>query len=466
MGKTFFSNYGFRILLVVVFMLSFIWMGTKRTLLSNSNNVTDWLPESFLETQEYNWFLEHFPFESFVVVSWEGCTLDDSRVEVFAQKLVPGQTEDNMDSWMTDSAKLTAEFFVPEMDLEADVNEDLPKTPVNGETEELRNDETEQPADPPAPTHYFKSVLTGPRLLRFLMEKYGPDSPFKLLTEEQILDRLNGVLIGPDRTAADGSPLPIGKYKTAMIITLNKPANEKELRVVLDTIRKIGIDSGVQPPPKKDNRRLGTRFFSAIGLFLYDVVIGLPYENNGITMGGPPVDNVAIGYEGERTLYRLAGICAAIGLGISLACFRSLRLTMFVFWTSILAAGISLAMVWLTGSRCDAIMLSMPALIYVLSMSGAVHIINYYHEAIRESGLPGAAEKAISLAWYPCFFAAFTTAIGLGSAFDSDYQIRHLLRSRRDAHAHFVVSVFAFAVAFFPIHKICRGGCRKRLHTN
>ncbi len=411
MGKTFFSDYGFRIIFIVVFLLSFIWMGTKRTLMSNTNNVADWLPETFTETQEYKWFLEHFPFESFVVVSWEGCTLDDPRLEMFAQKLVPGQTIDNMTSWMSNVSQLAVELDLQDDDsVRIKPGEDASGDPVS---EEAQNTDA-------LPTHYFKNVLTGPRLRRFLQDRYGPKSANPMLSEEQILDRLNGVLIGPDRTAPDGTPLPVGKYKTAMIITLNKPANEKELRVVLETIRRIGMECDVEPSPKPDVRPIATRIASAVGTFLYDIAFGIPYDNTGrLTMGGPPVDNVAIGYEGERTLYRLAGICAAIGLTISMICFRSMRLTMFVFWTAILAAGISLAMVSLTGSRCDAIMLSMPALVYVLAMSGAIHIVNYYHEAIREKGLPGAAEKSIALAWYPCFVASLTTAIGLGSLYFS-----------------------------------------------
>lgn len=417
MSKTFFSDYGFRILLVVVFMLSFIWMGTKRTLMSNSNNVADWLPETFAETQQYKWYLEHFPYESFVVVSWDGCTMDDDRLEMFAQKLVPGQTIDNMSDWMSGGvAQLKAELSINR-------KENADKTPdENGKIEENAEGNKEAsataPSDSSVPdrTQYFKSVLTGQRLRRLFDDRYGEESQSPL-SERQIMKRLDGLLIGPQRTAADGSPLPPEKYRTAMIITLNKPKNEKELRKVLATIHDIARECGVNPTPESDNRPFAAKAFGAVKTFLYDLTVGIPYEIKGIVMGGPPVDNVAIGYEGERTLYRLAGVCAFLGLAISMCCLRSLRLTMFVFWTSILAAGVSLAMVTLTGSRCDAIMLSMPALMYVLAMSGAIHIINYYHDTIKEIGLKGAAERAISMAWYPCFMASFTTAIGLGSLY-------------------------------------------------
>ncbi|MBQ4202518.1 MAG: MMPL family transporter, partial [Thermoguttaceae bacterium] len=138
---------------------------------------------------------------------------------------------------------------------------------------------------------------------------------------------------------------------------------------------------------------------------------------DGVILGGPPVDNVALDQEGQRTLYRLAGVCALIGLTIAFICLRSVRLTLFVFWIAALSAGVALAIVSLTGGTCDSILLSMPALVYVLGMSGAVHLINYYHDAIREKGLEGATERAVRHAFTPCFFAQLTTALGLGSLF-------------------------------------------------
>ena len=95
MKTDFFKENAFRIIFVVFFLLAFVWMGTKQTILSNSNSAADWLPTQFQQTRDYNWYLSNFPFESYVVVSWEGCELGDDRIELFAQKLVPQQTIDN-----------------------------------------------------------------------------------------------------------------------------------------------------------------------------------------------------------------------------------------------------------------------------------------------------------------------------------------------------------------------------------
>jgi predicted RND superfamily exporter protein len=55
----------------------------------------------------------------------------------------------------------------------------------------------------------------------------------------------------------------------------------------------------------------------------------------------------------------------------------------------------------------------MPSLIYVLGLSGAVHIVNYYREEAQRYGAAGAPERALRHGWWPCTIAAFTTALGL-----------------------------------------------------
>ena len=57
--------------------------------MSNDNNVHDWLPTTYDETKDFSWFQEHFDNETFVLMSWDGCTLEDPRLELFAKKVVP-----------------------------------------------------------------------------------------------------------------------------------------------------------------------------------------------------------------------------------------------------------------------------------------------------------------------------------------------------------------------------------------
>ena len=361
MSQSLFARRGFLIVLVMVFLCPFVLRGTRLALKSNRNDVRDWLPEEFEETATHRWFRSHFPHERFILVSWDGCTLDDRRLEFFAKKLEALGKEPAAGGGGIPATSMTAASLAP------------------GEKDKGNGDNGEKPEKP---KRLFKDVLTGTRLVERLQAAY-PD-----LAEEDVLARLEGSLIGEDHD------------RTCLVATLSPGVRHEDLRPTLDTIRRIAADE-----------------------------CSIPAET--LRLGGPPVDNVAIDVEGERTLLRLALLSAAVGLGISWLCFRSVRLTALVFWCAILAAGFGLASVfWLdflvtglglvsgdwTYGSVDAVLLSMPSLVFVLALSGAIHIVNYYHDAIHEkAGLEGAPDRALRHAWYPCTIAALTTAVGLGS---------------------------------------------------
>ncbi|MCO8124383.1 MMPL family transporter [Stieleria sp. TO1_6] len=139
-----------------------------------------------------------------------------------------------------------------------------------------------------------------------------------------------------------------------------------------------------------------------------------------LRLGGPPVDNIAIDEEGTITLVRLVGYSILVGALLSYCCFGSLKITLMVFIVGGSAAMLSMAFVNWTGGHVDAILMSMPSLVYVLGLSGAIHVINYYRDEVRQSGRSGAAGRAIRHAFFPCSLAALTTAIGLGSLYISN----------------------------------------------
>ncbi|MDO5308599.1 MAG: MMPL family transporter [Planctomycetia bacterium] len=423
MKKDFFKDYSFRIVAVVVFLLAFVWMGTKQTILSNSNSVEDWLPAQYQQTRDYRWYLKLFPFESYVVVSWDGCELDDDRIELFAQKLVPEQTIDNF-SLVPPSAGFKADLQLDQApDQAAEELKDAVGSAPNASTQALLDasgaDLPENATTEHNAPSYFKSVMTGPRLVRLLSQAYEKierkpqissgatrDDQDNAELDQKIREKLKGTLIGPD-----------GK-STAMIITLNNGARDgKSLQKVLNRIRELSVESGLPDVSKIQTGSFAAQMVKSFNEMVDEIAHGRKVRMDGVILGGPPVDNVALDQEGERTLYRLAGVCAVIGVVIAFICLRSIRLTLFVFWIAALSAGVALAIVSLTGGTCDSILLSMPALVYVLGMSGAVHLINYYHDAIREHGLNGATERAVLHAFTPCFFAQLTTALGLGSLF-------------------------------------------------
>jgi predicted RND superfamily exporter protein len=146
----------------------------------------------------------------------------------------------------------------------------------------------------------------------------------------------------------------------------------------------------------------------------------LGLSRDRVKMGGPPVDNVAISVEGERTLIRLFIPAGIVGLSLAYWCLRSVRLTTMVFGTAIYAAMVCLAMVFFSGYSMNAILLTMPAVVYVAGVSGAIHFANYYRDSAVEAGVEGAPARAVQHAWLPCILSAGTTAAGLFSLYTSE----------------------------------------------
>ena len=110
-------------------------------------------------------------------------------------------------------------------------------------------------------------------------------------------------------------------------------------------------------------------------------------------MGGPPVDNVAISTEGEKTLMRLFIPAGIVGISLAFWCLRSVRLTTMVFAAALYAGAVSLSLVWYSGGTMNAILLTMPAVVYVAGISGAIHFANYYRDSVVEGGIEGAPAR-------------------------------------------------------------------------
>jgi uncharacterized protein len=238
--------------------------------------------------------------------------------------------------------------------------------------------ETVDPTDTDAveAKKYFKSVSTGRQLLDQLTTGTHP------LSYADAVERLKGSVLGPD-----------GR-QTCVIVSLD-PETTVKLKPILGHGQTRIFRPNVLPGVLR-------RLIERVGIADHD-----------LHLGGPPVDNISIDEEGERTLVRLAGLSGLLGLGLAWWSLRSVVLTLIVFGCSVTSAAASLGLIWATGETVDAIVLSMPSLVYVLSISGAVHFINYYKDAVEEAGLWGATERAVIHALKPAVLCSTTTALGL-----------------------------------------------------
>ena len=212
----------------------------------------------------------------------------------------------------------------------------------------------------------FRSVMTGPELLDGLM------AGSLKLSREDALRRLEGSLVGPD-------------LKTTALVAQISATGAADRSAALATIEELAqAHAGVSPQE--------------------------------LRLGGPTVDSVALDVESERSRNLLTAISVVLALLLAWRCLRHVRLVVIVFAVALLCAGGSLALVHFTGGTMNLVLIMMPTLIYVLSISGAVHLANYYREAVAEGADPTEApSRAVAAAGWPCTIAAVTTAIGLGS---------------------------------------------------
>ena len=361
--KTLGQPHYFLLAMAFAFIVALMPRGARRALESNTNKAEDWLPPNYSESVDLQWFRDYFFGEQFALVSWDGCTLGEyEKLNRLARRLVPSEAE-------------------------------LTKAMSASESNLAKSQEAKQRS------LWYKHVLTGPEVLEELT------SPPLSLDYNDAVKRVEGALVGPPKRDAEGNSLGNESRTTCIIVFLSNEATKtnREMRAAIEHISTIASTECAIDP---------------------DV----------IHMGGPPVDNITIDVEGERTLMRLAWLSGIVGLSLSFWCFRSFKLTGIVFTVGVLSAGMSLAIVFYFGileraiagldtprlGTVDAILMSMPAVVYVLGLSGAIHIVNYYRDARRDSGLHNAAETAVKYGWGPCTLAAFTTAVGLGSLYTSD----------------------------------------------
>jgi predicted RND superfamily exporter protein len=328
-GPNLYQRYSVGIMAVLVFLLPLVVVGAIRAKGNNRNDVKGWLPLEYPETQTYRFFRQNFAGEEFILVSWDGCTMADPRLEILAKKLIPPPQE----AWRID-----------------------------------------RPA-------YFKAAQTGPRAV----DRMSGD-PLKLDPSEAV-DRLEGALIGPppagsEETAAGKDDF--ANRQTCLVLTLADTARAN-LHAAIDEIRKVAT-------------------------------MELNIPEHQIHMGGPPVDNVSIDKAGQTSVTILFGLSLVVGFFVSWWSLKSKALVAMVLASGVYSMFASLAVVWYSGYPVDAILLTMPSLVYVATTSGAIHLANYYRDQLAETGVQeGAAGRAVHHALLPLSLATGTTAIGLAT---------------------------------------------------
>lgn len=273
---------------------------------SNTEDVTEWLPDDSEAREDLEFFESRFGSDDFLVMTWKNCTVSDPRLELLSSA--------------------------------------------------IKNLDREQ---------LVQNIVHGQSIMRLMTEQYR-------IPKQQVARRLRGVFYG-----CTDPTLTCLNVELSSIGALNR---WKSMDLVHQAI-------GQTP-----------------GLKIGDV-----------SFGGYPYIATTIDKQLMNSLRYWLVPSVALATLISLLCLRDFVLTAIVFSTSMAAAFISLALIPLTGVEFSGLMSIIPALVFVLTTSGCVHLIHYSMRVGVQ------ARDVVRAGWLPCTVSATTTIAGMMSLYASQF---------------------------------------------
>ena len=149
-------------------------------------------------------------------------------------------------------------------------------------------------------------------------------------------------------------------------------------------------------------------------------------DSSQLHLGGPTVDGAAIDTESQKALRRYLWMCLVTVSTLAWYRLRDIPLTALVLIFSGISVTASLTTLYFTGGKMNLTMVMLPALIFVLGVSGSIHMVNYYRKASAKGAKRHSALVAIRDGCFPVLLSSLTTAIGLMSLASSQIKpIQH-----------------------------------------
>ncbi len=134
-----------------------------------------------------------------------------------------------------------------------------------------------------------------------------------------------------------------------------------------------------------------------------------------IHMVGPVIDGLTVDEASHKSLTKFAAPSAIV---IFVICWWSLKSVLFgaiVFLTACFCQAVLLSVIYYSGERLSALLIILPPLVQVLTVSGGIHLMNYYLNAAKTLPPNEAAVEAFRQGWLPSVLSLGTTAMGTAS---------------------------------------------------
>lgn len=396
------------------------------------NNVGDWLEPNNLQARKFRWLEKQFPHEDAVLASWDDSQIGDPRIEQFAEKL-QGKVDSNgrRRGGLPFISKVRTPLEVLDRMEENDVTRDeslerlsgvlisagklrliLSETGkhrekaarakivdwaklqlgLNVEVVDKMQDKLLTDTEDATDEEKLDEVLASQHDLRVSWAGMKPGIPATIAFQEAILD------LRFEDTDGDQPSEPIVEdaffypgAPVAIVIYINE-AGMADKGEAIRSIRAAAEEVGIAP----ETLHLSGGAVAASAL--NQAVIKSSWNKN-----------FPLWMLHHRSVMLLSGL---VGLMLTFYMMRSFRLGMMVLAVSYFTPLVTVALVPLTGGSMNMVLIVMPTLLLMLTISGSIHIGNYWkHAAARD--MRTAVVQAVEMARKPCILASVTTIIGL-----------------------------------------------------
>jgi uncharacterized protein len=401
------------------------------------NDIRKWIPADDPNAQTLAWYQENFPHNESIIVTWDGSTLNDPRTQWFADRLAGVPDEEGV----RHGGLQHVERVVTPQDLLRRIEDDG----VSHEDALQR----------------LQGVLVGTGPLKLRFTELGLErkrSTLKTL-QDQVQTEL-GLELEVLEPAKDWIPeKSIDEYSLAkaIVVAEEEPEPFDDLPEHHAQVRWAGMQSGSETARRvieianglivDDSAGAGVSaasrglvedaFFAPGSPITLAVVlseageedkkgaiaelrkiseeVGIPAEV--LHLGGRPVAGRALNDSVKRAAWNrdipilnLPGrsiilFSGAVGIILAFVMLRSAALATLVLFVSYYTVLLTVAVVPATGGSMNMVLVVMPTLLLVLTMSGAIHVASYWRFAAK-SDVASAPVTAAKLAARPCTLAS------------------------------------------------------------
>ena len=138
-----------------------------------------------------------------------------------------------------------------------------------------------------------------------------------------------------------------------------------------------------------------------------------------LRMVGAVHESYAVDVAAEQSLSQLVLPSTVLALTISWICLGSFRAICVVMLLAGSGQLVAISVVYYCGYQFSAVLIVLPTLIFMLTLSGAVHLVNYLLESKNRDSTSRGID-ALKKGWWPCTLSSLTTMLGMASLITSE----------------------------------------------